>query len=314
MTELAGKGLLLDKKEVLVASTGIIGHYLPIDKIGSAIPELVSGLSRKSGSEFARAIMTTDTVKKESAVRVRIGNSTVTIGGACKGVGMLYPDMKAERHATMLAFITTDASITKKMLESSLDEAITDSFNMVSVDGDMSTNDSCFVLANALAKNRCIGAKGKDYDKFTVALKLLCSELAKRLAADGEGATKFVEISVKGAATHADARAVARKISTSSLLKCAVFGEDPNWGRVVAAAGSAGVDFDPNKVDVYLGNTKALSNGQSVKTLDKKTARKALQGKEVLIKVDLKSGNAFARAWTCDFSKEYVVINSEYST
>jgi glutamate N-acetyltransferase/amino-acid N-acetyltransferase len=337
MTELAASELLLDKKEVMVASTGIIGHYLPMDNIEAAIPELVLNLSSENGSVFARTIMTTDTVKKELAVRVKMGSSVVTIGGACKGVGMLYPDMKTERHpsaslrmvpskplgkssgraeghATMLAFLTTDASITKKMLESSLDEAISDSFNMVSVDGDMSTNDSCFILANALAKNRCIESKGKDYDKFTSALKFLCAELAKSLAADGEGATKSMEILVTGAKSAPDARSVARKISTSNLLKCAVCGEDPNWGRVVAAAGACGVDFDPDKVDVYLGSVKALSKGQSVKDLNREKARKAFKRKDVHIKVDLNSGNASAKAWTCDFTKEYVAINSEYST
>jgi glutamate N-acetyltransferase/amino-acid N-acetyltransferase len=314
MTELAGNGLLLNSDEVLVASTGIIGHYLPVEKIEAAMPQLVAGLSVKNGGVFAESIMTTDTARKEAAVSVKLGAQTVVIGGACKGVGMLYPDMKTEKHATMLCFIATDASITKKMLEIALDEAITDSFNMVSVDGDMSTNDSCFVLANALAKNRCIESKGVDYNKFTGALKHLCGELAKKLAADGEGATKFVEISVKGAKSASDARAIARKISVSSLLKCAIFGEDPNWGRIAAAAGSGGVDFDPDKVDIYLGNIKALSNGQSVKTMDKARARKAFKEGKVHITLDLKSGSAKATAWTCDFSKEYVAINSEYST
>ena len=335
MTEFIGDVLLLNKKEVLVASTGIIGHYMPMEKIEAAIPELVSDLSMKKGSLFAEAIMTTDTVKKELAVKVKIGSATVTIGGACKGVGMLYPDMKteihpsaplrivpskaakggrAEGHATMLAFISTDVSITKKMLTASLDEAISDSFNMVSVDGDMSTNDSCFILANAFAKNRCIESKGKDYKKFTEALKFLCKALAKKLAADGEGATKFMEILVTGAKSAFDARTVARKISTSNLLKCAVCGEDPNWGRVVAAAGAGGVDFDPDKVDVYLGSIKTLSNGQSIKNFNKEKARKVFKQKNVYIKVDLKSGDSSATAWTCDFSKEYVAINSEYST
>lgn len=314
MAELTGVPLLLDKKEVLVASTGIIGHYLPMKKIEAAIPELVEELSSAKGSLFAKAIMTTDTVKKELAVKVKFGSATVTIGGACKGVGMLYPDMNTQMHATMLAFITTDVSITKKMLASSLDEAISDSFNMVSVDGDMSTNDSCFVLANALAKNRCIESKGSSYEKFTGALKFLCKALAKKLAADGEGATKFIEILVAGAKNVNDARAIARKISTSNLLKCAVWGEDPNWGRVVAAAGAGGADFDPDRVDVYLGSVKALSNGQSIKNFDKERARKVFKQKNIYIKVDLKSGSASATAWTCDFTKEYVAINSEYST
>lgn len=314
MTDLVSKALLLNKKEVLVASTGIIGVYMPMEKIEGAILELAAELSESNGSRFAEAIMTTDTVKKELAVKVKIGKATVTIGGACKGVGMIYPLMKTERHATMLSFITTDAAITRSMLTASLDEAIGDSFNMISVDGDMSTNDSCFVMANGLAKNKKISSKGSDYRKFTEALKLVTSELAKRLARDGEGATKFMEISVTGAKDEKSAKAIARKISTSNLLKCAVCGEDPNWGRIVAAAGSSGVNFDPYKVDVYLGNLKALSKGMSVKDLDKNKAHKLFTKKDVHIKVDLNSGKYKATAWTCDFSKEYVAINSEYST
>jgi len=314
MTEFIGKTLLLDKKEVLVASTGIIGVHLPLEKIEKAVPELVEELSETKGACFAEAIMTTDTIKKESAVKVKFGKVTVTIGGACKGAGMVYPLMKMEGHATMLCFLTTDAAITKRMLEASLDEAIGGSFNMTSVDGDMSTNDSCFIMANGLAKNRKISGKGGDYRKFTEALKSVTNELAKKLARDGEGATKFIEISVTGAKDESGAKAVARKISTSSLLKCAVYGEDPNWGRIVAAAGSSGVNFDPNKVDVYLGSLKALSNGMSVKNFDKDKARKLFTKRDVYIRVDLKSGLHKAAAWTCDFSKEYVAINSKYST
>ncbi|MDO8536567.1 MAG: bifunctional glutamate N-acetyltransferase/amino-acid acetyltransferase ArgJ [Candidatus Omnitrophota bacterium] len=314
MTEFVGKAMLLSKEEVLVASTGIIGVYLPLKKIEKAMPELVGELSEAKGTSFAEAIMTTDTVKKELAVKVKLSNALITIGGACKGVGMIYPVMKTERHATMLCFITTDAAITKNMLYASLDEVIGDSFNMISVDGDMSTNDSCFIMANGLAKNRKIENKGSDYRKFTEALRLVTGELAKSLARDGEGATKFMEITVTGAKNESNAKTIARKISTSNLLKCAVCGEDPNWGRIVAAAGSSGVNFDPDKVDVYLGNLKALSDGMSVKSLDKDKAHKLFTKKDVHIKVDLKSGHSKATAWTCDFSKEYVAINSEYST
>jgi glutamate N-acetyltransferase/amino-acid N-acetyltransferase len=314
MTELIGKAMLLDKERVLVASTGIIGVYMPLKKVEDAIPELVGELSATGGTPFAEAIMTTDTVKKELAVKIKLGKAVVTIGGACKGVGMIYPLMKTERHATMLCFLATDAAITKNILCKSLDEAIGNSFNMISVDGDMSTNDSCFILANGLAKNRLISIKGGDYRKFTQALKSVSSELAKQLARDGEGATKFIEISVSGAKSEKDATAIARKISTSNLLKCAICGEDPNWGRIVAAAGSSGVNFDPDKVDVYLGGLKALSNGASVKGLDKDKAHKLFTKRDVNIRVDLKSGVHKATAWTCDFSKEYVAINSEYST
>ena len=314
MTDFMARTLSLDRMSVLVASTGIIGRTLPVEKIKAAIPGLLANLSRDNGLAFAESIMTTDTVKKEFVVKAKIGGATVTIGGACKGVGMIYPEMHTERHATLLAFLTTDTAISKRMLEAALDESIKESFNMVSVDGDMSTNDSCFILANGLAGNKRIDAKGKDYSEFVKALKFMTSELAKMLARDGEGATKFVEIEVRGAKTSDDARTIARKISTSNLLKCAVFGMDPNWGRIVAAAGASGVEFDINKTDVYLGPVKALSNGAISKSFNKERARRFFKDRNVNIAVDLKSGKASARAWTCDFSKEYVAINSEYST
>ncbi len=314
MTDYVAKATGLDKKEVLVASTGVIGQALPIAKIEKAIPGLVSGLSEKGSGVFAKTIMTTDTVKKEMAVKIRLGESIVTIGGTAKGVGMLYPEMKPERHATLLVFIATDADISKRMLEEALSESIAGSFNMISVDGDMSTNDSCFILANGLAGNRKIEKKGSDYRKFAEGLKFLTRELAKKLARDGEGATKFIEIEVSGAKTEKDASTIARKISTSNLLKCAIFGEDPNWGRICAAAGAAGVEFDPDNVDIYLGGIKALSDGAIAKDYSKEKARKFFKAKDVYVKVNLKGGKGKATAWTCDFSKEYIAINSEYNT
>lgn len=314
MASRAAKLLSLDTGMVLVASTGIIGVKLPIGKIIKTLPHLLTKLSSNGGSCFAETIMTTDTKKKELAVKVNMGGVIVTIGACAKGVGMLCPEMKTDKHATMLAFIATDASISKRMLEESLDEAITDSFNMVSVDGDMSTNDSCFIMANGLAGNERIAAKGANYIKFTDALKRVAVELSKMLAEDGEGATKLVEIEVRGAKTIDDARKIARKISNSNLLRCAIFGSDPNWGRVVAAAGASGVDFDIDRADIYLGPIKALSNGSIAKTFVKEKARKYFKDKNVRITIDLKSGKYSAKAWTCDFSKEYVAINSEYST
>lgn len=327
MAGLAAEAMSLSRKEVLVASTGIIGRYLPVEKIVSNMPLLAKGISKDNGSYFAEAIMTTDTKKKELAVKVKLGGSIVIIGGACKGVGMIYPDMKTERHATMLAFMATDVSISKKMLEGALAEAVKGSFNMVSVDGDMSTNDSCFILANGLAGNVRIDKKGKDYNIFIDALKYLTKNLAMMLAEDGEGASKFVEIKVDGAKTEDDAKTIARKISASNLLKCCIFGEDPNWGRIAAACGASGVLFDPNRVDIILGppahkgisrrragDVKVLSNGGRVKDYNKSKAQVLFKKKDINIKVDLKSGRHSATAWTCDFSKEYVEINSEYST
>jgi len=315
MAACIAKGMALKAREVLVASTGIIGHRLPLKKIASKTPELILGLSIKGGSDLAGAIMTTDTVKKEMAVKVRLGGEVVTIGGAAKGVGMIHPLMnRSGRHATMLGFVTTDVSISKAMLEKALLDAADGSFNMISVDGDMSTNDSLFIMASGLAGNKKITGSGRDYRIFLDALKGLCAALAKMLAADGEGATKLIEINVVGAGDDEDARVIARKISTSNLLKCAIFGEDPNWGRVAASAGSAGVDFDPGRTDIYIGPAKVLSGGSSMKSFDKEKVRKYIKGKEVFIKVDLKSGRGSATAWTCDFSKEYVAINSEYFT
>lgn len=314
MASFIAKAMELARAEVLVASTGIIGHRLPIGKIENKIPELILALSEKKGSDLAGAIMTTDTVKKEFAVKIKLGDAVVAIGGAVKGVGMIHPYMKKSAHATMLGFLTTDVSISKACLETALNEAVEDSFNMVSIDGDMSTNDSLFILANGLAGNSRISFKGKDYLTFACALRFVCVSLAKMMARDGEGATKLVEITVSGSKDADSARRIARKISTSNLLKCAIFGEDPNWGRVAAAAGSSGVDFDPNKVDIYLGPSKVLSNGSSMKKFDKAKARKYFKAEEVFIKVDLKTGKYSASAWTCDFSKEYVAINSEYST
>jgi len=314
MASFISEAMELTRSEVLVASTGIIGHRLPVQKIKDNVPHLISELSENGGSDFAASIMTTDTVKKEVAVKIKLAGEVVSIGGAAKGVGMIHPLMKKGGHATMLGFLTTDVSISKACLEAALSEVVEDSFNMVSVDGDMSTNDSLFILANGLAGNRRISLKGKDYLAFLAALKFVCVSLAKMLARDGEGATKLVEVTVLGSKDADSARRIARKISTSNLLKCAIFGEDPNWGRVAAAAGSSGIDFDPNKTDIYLGPAKVLSNGSSMKSFDKEKVRKYIKGKDVFIKLDLKSGKHSASAWTCDFSKEYVAINSEYST
>lgn len=314
MTEFAAKILGLRSNDVLVASTGIIGHRVPTGKIKKNMPGLVKGLSAGNGGKFSEAILTTDTVKKELAVKVKLGGYRVAIGGAAKGVGMIYPELKSERHATMLSFLTTDAAIKRSMLEEALNEAISDSFNMVSVDGDMSTNDSCFLLANGMAGNKRIDAKGKDYGIFLNALKFIMKELAKKIVEDGEGATKLIEIEVRGAANKDKAKRAARKISTSNLLKACVHGEDPNWGRVVAACGASGIDFNPGKVDVYLGGVKAMSNGASVKNFDREKARSLFKKDTIHIAVDLKNGRFMATAWTCDLSKEYVEINAEYST
>ncbi len=314
MAELTAAELAINKEEVLVASTGVIGKYLPMEKIEMKIPELIDGFSEQNGGLFAKAIMTTDTKKKELAVRFKAGGFYITIGGTAKGVGMLYPDLKVAKHATMLCFLTTDTAISRNLLEDALEEALGDSFNMISVDGDMSTNDSCFILANGLAGNKRISKKAGDYKIFTRALKLVTAELAKMLVKDGEGATKFVEIEVTGAATEKDAKSLARKVSLSNLLKCCVFGSDPNWGRVIAACGSSDAEFNPLKVDVSLGGVKVFKNGERLKNYNEKKVKIVFAGKNIKIKIDLKNGRHKATAWTCDLSKEYVAINSAYST
>jgi glutamate N-acetyltransferase/amino-acid N-acetyltransferase len=238
----------------------------------------------------------------------------IAIGGAAKGVGMIYPNLKTERHATMLCFLTTDADISRAMLEGALSGAVDDSFNMISVDGDMSTNDSVFLLANGLAGNARITRADKSFAIFQDALRALTKNLAGMMVADGEGATKTIEIEVRGAKSDRGARTIARKISTSNLLKACAYGEDPNWGRVAAGAGASGVRFDPDKVDIYLSGIKVLADGSSRKGIDKGALRNLFKKKEIHIMVDLKSGTHRATAWTCDLSGEYVRINSAYHT
>lgn len=303
----------IDANDVLVASTGIIGKPLPIEKIEAASAALVKGLSKAGESAAARAIMTTDLVPKRIAVAVRIGGKTVKVGGIAKGSGMICPNM-----ATMLCFITTDADIDRKALKSSLKEAVGDSLNMVTVDGDMSTNDTVFVLANGLAANPRIKSgshgplKGKGYKIFCAALKYVMVYLAKEIAKDGEGAGKFIEITVKGAKGKADARKMALEIANSSLVKTAIAGEDPNTGRLASSAGASGVKFNESKLDIYLNGIKIIGGGNADFGLRPK-AKKSLKKKEVKITVDLNSGKHSATAWTCDLTEGYIRINARYN-
>ncbi|MBU1148396.1 MAG: bifunctional glutamate N-acetyltransferase/amino-acid acetyltransferase ArgJ, partial [Candidatus Omnitrophica bacterium] len=296
MTGVAARSLDLDPSHVLIASTGIIGRPLPIKKIKSMISALVKGLKKANGPKFAKAIMTTDTVPKETVIEIKIGPTKVKIAGAVKGAGMICPDM-----ATMLAFFTTDAAIEKGALRLAFKEAVADSFNRITIDGDMSTNDSAIIFANGLAGNKTIKKNSVSYFKFFNALKNVATELARKMILDGEGATKFVEIVIKGAKTQKDADTIARHVADSSLIKAMIAGGDPNWGRVAASVGSAGVKINKNRVDIYIGNKSAMKNGAGVnKSLG------ALKGKEVKIIVDLKSGRSSSKIWTCDLTEEYV--------
>ncbi len=279
--------LNIPKKDVLVASTGIIGKPLPYVKIEDCAVTLAKGLSKNGGTKAAKAILTTDLKTKEIAVQISLGGKRVTLGGCAKGSGMIQPNM-----ATMLAYITTDAAISPKMLKSALKEANEPSFNSITVDGCMSTNDMVAVLANGLAKNKTITTKGKDYKKFTEALQFICLDLAKKIVLDGEGATKFIEITVKGAATEKQAKDACYAIANSPLVKTAAYGSNPNWGRVAGAVGSLGYRVTEKNLKIDFSSFKQ---------------------KHIRIDVDLNLGKAKATVYTCDLSLEYVRINGCYN-
>ncbi|MBD3348771.1 MAG: bifunctional glutamate N-acetyltransferase/amino-acid acetyltransferase ArgJ, partial [Candidatus Eisenbacteria bacterium] len=314
MVGAAAEALELDPSLVIVASTGIIGRAFPTDDIVESIHTSAPKLSnlRLAGSLAANAILTTDTFAKASYSTFDIGGVECRMGGIAKGSGMIHPDM-----ATMLAFIVSDAAIAHPLLDEALHEAVDESFNMITVDGDTSTNDMVCVLANGLAKNRLIEGRGPDYDCFRRELGKHCIELARQIVADGEGATKQIQYTVEGAPSDEAARRIARTVSDSNLVKTAFFGRDPNWGRIVAAAGRAGVDFDPEKLDLYLGTSKRmhqlLAGGQPVE-VERRRIKNMMRAAFLYVLLDLNLGEGKATAWGTDFSYEYVRINAEYST
>ncbi|MDI6827815.1 MAG: bifunctional glutamate N-acetyltransferase/amino-acid acetyltransferase ArgJ [Armatimonadota bacterium] len=300
--------LNLAEEDVFVASTGIIGRRLPMEKIVAGIDLAVSSLSKHGGADAARAIMTTDTHPKEVEVEFDVGGIKATIGGIAKGAGMICPNM-----ATMLAFITTDIAITPAMLQTALSRSAEVSFNCLTVDGDTSTNDCVFVLANGMAGNSIIEADGKDFQIFQQHLDSITINLARQIAADGEGATKSISVTVKGARSYEDCRQIAKTIANSPLVKTAMFGCDPNWGRIVAAAGRAGVEFDPKAVSLCFGDISILKNGEPVNFSEAK-AHNYLSSKDVEIILNVGDEKWCATVWTCDFSYDYVKINAEYHT
>lgn len=308
----AGELLGIPADAVLVGSTGVIGMQLPLDKITHGIEKLVKekadGLN--SGLDAAKAIMTTDTVHKQVAVETELGGRRVVLGGMCKGSGMIHPNM-----CTMLGFITTDANISKEMLQKALRADVADSFNMISVDGDTSTNDTLLLLANGLAENEEIAAEGEDYDVFCEALRFVTTYLAKKMAGDGEGATALFETRVIGAAAREDARTLAKSVICSSLTKAAIFGHDANWGRILCALGYSGVQFDPENVDLYFqsksGRIHIFGAGNAC-GYSEEEATKILSDPEVTVLVDMHMGSAEATAWGCDLSYDYVKINADY--
>lgn len=306
--ELAAELLGIPEGDVLNASTGIIGVPLPMDKIEAGVTDAIAALSESGGEPASLAIMTTDTRPKTSAYELQIGGATVRVGGMCKGAGMICPNM-----ATMLCFITTDANVPAGLLRKALVSSVERSFNCLTVDGDMSTNDSVIVLANGQSGCNKIAENSPEYDAFEQALAQVCLDLAVQCARDGEGATKYVEVHVINAASYADAKSAAMTIANSPLVKTAIFGEDPNWGRVLCAAGRSGALVVPEKTSLYFGDVKIVENGEPL-TLDADAARKPMLEHDLTITVDLGIGTASATAFTCDFSYDYVKINAEYHT
>lgn len=308
----AAKILGVDEAGVLVGSTGVIGMQLPIDRIKAGIAKLADAKKGDlaSGTEAAKAIMTTDTEKKEAAVTFEVGGKTVTIGGMAKGSGMIHPNM-----CTMLSFITTDAKISKKALQKALSTDIEDTYNMISVDGDTSTNDTVLLLANGMAENEKIKADTPEYDLFLEALHYVNETLAKKMAGDGEGATALFEAKIVGASTKEQAKTLAKSIVCSNLTKAAIAGHDANWGRILCAMGYSGAEFDPEKVDLYFeskaGKLKIIENGVALDYSEEK-ATEILSQPEITATADIKEGGVEAAAWGCDLTHGYIDINADY--
>ena len=310
--EAAALALGISAESVLVASTGVIGMQLPMDRITAGVKAMAPLLdgSLESGTGASRAIMTTDTKNKEVAVRFELGGTTVTMGGMCKGSGMIHPNM-----CTMLSFVTTDAAISKELLQEALSQDIQDTYNMISVDGDTSTNDTVLLLANGLAGNKEITEKNEDYHTFCRALKIVNETLAKKMAGDGEGCTALFEVKVVGAETKEQAKILAKSVICSSLTKAAIFGHDANWGRILCALGYSGAQFDPEKVDLYFesaaGKMQIIKDGVAVDYSEEQATR-ILSEPEVTAVADIKMGDAKAAAWGCDLTFDYVKINADY--
>lgn len=308
----AAETLNVDENSVLVASTGVIGMQLPIDKIAAGVKAMAPllGDSLEKGTEASKAIMTTDTKNKQVAVQIDMNGTTVTIGGMCKGSGMIHPNM-----CTMLSFVTTDAAISKELLQEALSEDIKDTYNMISVDGDTSTNDTVLLLANGLAGNKEITEKNEDYALFCEALNYINETLAKKMAGDGEGCTALFEVKIVGAETKDQAKVLAKSVITSSLTKAAIFGHDANWGRILCAMGYSGAQFDPEKVDLFFesaaGHMQIIKDGVAVDYSEEEATR-ILSEPEVTAIADIKMGDAQATAWGCDLTFDYVKINADY--
>lgn len=308
MAQIAADELGVNADDVIVGSTGVIGVNLPMDKLEAGIKDAVANLSADGSDNAGRAIITTDTHSKSVTCEFELSGKTVRMGAIAKGSGMIRPNM-----ATMLCYITTDIAIDQALLQKAVSGCVEKSFNMISVDGDMSTNDMVIVLANGEANNEKITEENADYQIFFDKLMILCTELAKQIAADGEGASKFLTINVKGAKSFADAKTVGMAIANSPLVKTAFFGEDPNWGRVICAVGYSGADMVPEKTVVKFGGITIFANGTGA-TYDEKALAHVMKQKDIVIDIGLNMGQEDATVWSCDLSYEYVKINGEYHT
>ena len=308
MAQIAADELGVNADDVIVGSTGVIGVNLPMDKLEDGIKDAVANLSADGSGNAGRAIITTDTHSKSVTCEFELSGKTVRMGAIAKGSGMIRPNM-----ATMLCYITTDIAIDQTLLQKAVSGCVEKSFNMISVDGDMSTNDMVIVLANGEANNAKITEENADYQIFFDKLMMLCTELAKQIAADGEGASKFLTINVKGAKSFADAKTVGMAIANSPLVKTAFFGEDPNWGRVICAVGYSGADMVPEKTVVKFGGITIFANGTGA-TYDEKALAHVMKEKDIVIDIELNMGQEDATVWSCDLSYEYVKINGEYHT
>lgn len=310
MCKMTAEALGLFPEDIIIASTGVIGAVLPLEPIAKGIKELAPQLTVDGGALAAEAIMTTDTQAKEEAYTIEIGGKTVTIGAMAKGSGMIHPNM-----ATMLGFLTTDAAISTPMLQKALKLAVDDTFNMVSVDGDSSTNDMVSIMANGMAENPLIDGEGTDFDAFLGVVKEICTSMSKKIAGDGEGATKLLECTVNGAPSTALAKAIAKSIITSSLFKAAMFGADANWGRILCAIGYTEGEFDIDTISVDISSSKGsihvCENGAGV-IFDEEAAKNILLEEEIHIQVELNQGSGMATAWGCDLTYDYVKINGDY--
>ena len=322
MARLAEGVLSLPPDSVLVMSTGVIGHLMPMEKVELGIRAAALVLSLSGGADAARAIMTTDLAPKEAYNNIQMGGGSISIGGMAKGSGMIHPSLArpapvsentAGRHATMLSVIVTDAGVEAEALQTALDAAVNASFNRITVDGDTSTNDTVLLLASVAAGGPQILSGSEDYRSFQAALTGVCVSLAKQIARDGEGATRLVEIVVRGAVTDADAERAAKTVATSPLVKTAIFGADPNWGRILAAVGRSGAQVEPARANLWLGAIHLVAVGMPL-PFDMELARSVLKSDEVGITVDLGLGAGQATVWTCDLSYKYVEINAEYHT